>query len=538
MDRLPRKYKQRLYDRAAYKRYRLETRGGDEPSSGNTAAPSAVPERRAVPAGDTGDGCGTNGLSPPASLLENREETGGHGALEKTEGHGALEKTEGHAALEKTEGHAALDESFSSINRKYNIIKSENAPETGDGQPDFSALGSEANLGSKNAAGVYEEIIYSYDVMAINSGSNRTSRSDDSNSDQGSTNNIVSIDPHEFYRISKIIEFVRGQIDRNAIFADTLPSKKGRRKADSPGADERTRTGSKGKSHIETAYDPRYLHFLKKVCGIGKAGSLKYLKEQQKHLNERNRKNKAELPEEQAYRYEARDDSIKIVASRGGADAAPSDTVVLDRMRQINHIKPLKFDMVDFEYAVYKYQDDFKKLSELLGLSLRDSILAYYLNINKISHMSHSLIETIIKRDWSSENDKLLFDLNYRRFGKKFWKYQIHRSEKDLRIYYKHYTRSGVLSAWSSRERALFASSFTEFKKDWGRIGSVLPSKSVKDLKIFYNEYFKKLSAEEKDAEMLLKDDVVKYDGQVAAMVGQDRIPNGGADGQEAPDQR
>lgn len=336
---------------------------------------------------------------------------------------------------------------------------------------------------------------------------------EESSSDLKSADEPIVLDPGELCKLAQIIEFFRNnelplpkaatprrqKSKETPEGASISTKKKGRRstiKEEGPG------TGivhtSKTKNLLETAHDPRYLHFIKKTCNLGKPDALKYMRDQQRFLNERCKKNKADMAEKRLCEYKEDADGLRIKQPDGSA------IVVLRRVGRIEDVRQPEIDMGDYEYAVYKYKDDFKKVAEHTHLSLENTILAYYLNVHRFEHVSQVLVDEVVRRDWTSEKERKLFEKNYKKYGKKFWKYQMMRNEKDLGIYYRYFSRGNAPKEWSYKERALFALSFAEVKKNWEKIGEAVGGKSIKELKSYYNEYFKKLSDEERNTEGML----------------------------------
>lgn len=243
-----------------------------------------------------------------------------------------------------------------------------------------------------------------------------------------------------------------------------------------------------------------YLYFLKKVCQVTRKDALRYTVSQQKRLSERSAINAAtELPPSQ-YTHTRTVNELTIYTEDS---TGKKEAVVLQRMFLINDIRSAKEKDVEFEYIIYKYNDSFAKISQASGLDRESAILEYYLNVPNVWNPSKGLLSLIAKRDWP-DGDRILFEENFRRHGKKFWKYQMPRTESDIRMYALYYMQNMMIIGWSDEERGVFAKHFLQFKKSWAKYKEVLPDKNINDVKRYYNEYFQKLNEEEQAKELFL----------------------------------
>ncbi len=245
----------------------------------------------------------------------------------------------------------------------------------------------------------------------------------------------------------------------------------------------------------ETAHDVRYLHFIKKTCGINKGNAYEYMKYQNRLLNERCKINKADILPSVKTTEAVREGNSMVIRTVTNEDTI--EETKLEKVAEICSVKSPSFDWKEFEYCVYKNEDDIVELSKAIGLGMEEAILAYYLNCHRVSVDNKTLINTIIGRDWT-EADKKYFESNYKKHGSKFWKYKMDKSTNEIEIYHKWYVEHMINLRWTEEEKKIFKENIDTFKGKWKEITDKLPGKTTKDIKEFYRDYYLKSIENEK----------------------------------------
>lgn len=254
--------------------------------------------------------------------------------------------------------------------------------------------------------------------------------------------------------------------------------------------------------------DSRFFYFVKKVFDLGRTEALNYMKIKSRELADRGKINKASIPKECEYKSVSNRNEVLIeclpresVKKQEFSNDDKIFSIKLKKIEKISEILCPDFDMVELEYTVYKHGDNFSMISKALNKTYQESILIFYLNKPKLMYMSDSLIMAIVEREWS-EYDKLVFEENYRKYKRKFSKYQlIIKSEEELKIYHRYLMIKNIPSDWTREDRMIFAKGYEEYKSNWSYLAALLKNKSAKDVKQFYNVYFKHLDDEEREAE-------------------------------------
>lgn len=276
----------------------------------------------------------------------------------------------------------------------------------------------------------------------------------------------------------------------------------------------RSRKKNENNMHI----DLRYLYFLKKVCNLTKKDALDYCRDQNRLLMERGTRNRAELLPKARYISEIRQDSIIIhtlpaskdrtngLSEEGEMeeDGGTMKSVVLRGVSEIRDLQVPAYNRDEFGYLVYKYGDGLVNIAKGMEMGLKDVILIYYLEYHSKSlEITGSLLEKYVEEEWTI-TDRILFEESFMRYGTRFSKFIINKSEDDLRIYYRYYLKNYIPMNWTEEERAMFSVLFSTYKKDWNSMHKNFPNKSANDLKVFYGSYFKKLDEEERIRESQL----------------------------------
>lgn len=287
----------------------------------------------------------------------------------------------------------------------------------------------------------------------------------------------------------------------------------------------KNRGGGESNAHI----DLRYLYFLKKVCNLTKKDARVYCQHQNKLLVERSIKNKAKVQPKKRYLFEAIEDSTSIhilACSKTGGKAkamdssvssdvqrmdeikagevVPEKSVILKRALEIKDISIPPYDRDEFGYLVYKHGDDLVSIAKGMKMDLKDVILVYYFEYcSRHLEITGSLLEKYVEEEWTI-TDRILFEENFMKYGTKFNKFMINKSEVDLRIYYRYYLKNYIPINWTEQERAMFSLLFSTYKKDWNSMQKNFPNKTPNDLRVFYGSYFKKLDEEERIRESQL----------------------------------
>lgn len=249
-------------------------------------------------------------------------------------------------------------------------------------------------------------------------------------------------------------------------------------------------------------FDPRYLYFLKKVCGLSKKECVAYGKDQHRLLIDRAAKSRADVPPAKTYTIEREEGGVRIFYG--------NQEVFLKRTEEIGDIPLPEYKKDDFEYMVYKYGESLELISKKTGMDIRDVILIYYMKYYNVSiEMTGTLLDKYVDEEWTM-NDRILFEENFTKYGTKFHKFMMDKPEHELRIYYKFYLRNYLPLNWTDRERSLFAYLVGVYKKDWNAMAQRFQdvcgedTKDANDLRVYYGTYFKKLDEEEKMKELLL----------------------------------
>lgn len=324
-------------------------------------------------------------------------------------------------------------------------------------------------------------------------------------------------------KLARIIEFFKISSDRPKIeirpqMKKVLPEiyvrvkKPGRKPAqvlEEPAADMK----KKRDSFAEIAHGPQYLYFLKNTCNIRKPEALEYLRSSRQLLFDRCKNNKADTPTSCSYQLEEHPERTVITA----VDTANIvRTIVLEKIPEIRPIISPSFNMADFEYSVYKNDGNLILLSRALHVNMADTILVYYLNVHLAGRATPALLQAIADRDWSREDDRREFEQNYRKYGRELREYMTRRSERDLKMYYKYYSRKLIAENWTDEEKEVFGRAFSQHKKKWLEISALLPDKTIKDLKTYYHEYYKKHTQEPmEEEEAAAEQPEIQYDSRV-----------------------
>ncbi|ORD94262.1 hypothetical protein ECANGB1_967 [Enterospora canceri] len=278
--------------------------------------------------------------------------------------------------------------------------------------------------------------------------------------------------------------------------------------------------------------DNRYVYYLKKLKLLANYSNRditkKYVLDKSKALRDRCGRNEAGDLGQKTYRLaENSPERVVVEAAAIGKDETAKITQIkLNKIREYEYFKiDDDYDRGEFEYAVYKFEDDLVKISNYLEMPIQQVILLYYTN-----HFTHritdALCEIVAVREWCPE-DKELFAACYRKHGRKIENYFNHtfqelKTEEDLRLYYFYYNNKIIGETWSFDERGVFQYLFDVFKKDWimytpegikiinsGCINDAISyrvlNKHTHDIKSYYNNYFKRLSDEE------MRDDAIRY---------------------------
>lgn len=247
-------------------------------------------------------------------------------------------------------------------------------------------------------------------------------------------------------------------------------------------------------------FDPRYLYFLKKVCGLSKKECVAYGKEQYKLLGERANKSKAEIPPVKGY---------SVLNEPEGATITIEGNKIPVTLRRIEKIQPIELPTYvkdEFEYLVYKYGENVEMISRKMEIDIRDVILIYYMKYYNVPiEMTGSLLDKYVDEEWNM-NDRIMFEENFNKHGTKFNKFMMNKSVEELRIYYRFYLKNYLPINWTPEERGQFARLVGVYRKDWEAMSSHFETsgKNANDLRVFYGSYFKKLDEEEKAKEYLL----------------------------------
>lgn len=266
--------------------------------------------------------------------------------------------------------------------------------------------------------------------------------------------------------------------------------------------------------------DKRYRYFLRRTLPtVFKSPelSIKYIIDQRSMLLERAKNNRAEIPE------------LCSVPVR-----APKN--VLAEIPKLRERKWSEEEENRFKTCIPKFGNDFKRLMEHMpNVDMGACILGYYLMKNKTfsyikrrpGRMSDSEIKLIVENEWSSYETNV-FAQHFRMFGKNWAEYQniINKTEKDLKIFFRYYTKfiasskkktasrprkasmskSEMLKKWTIDERQIFAIYFPYYNRNWISMATYFPSKTSGDLRQYYNKYYKALSYNEQRLEASLYD--------------------------------
>ena len=218
--------------------------------------------------------------------------------------------------------------------------------------------------------------------------------------------------------------------------------------------------------------DNRYNYYFKKMRIFqtypNKEILRKYICEKIKAMKERCQVNMAENLESKEYIVLNKDNNeiqLKIETKSGEIT-----TCRLNRVKEINYHNIGDYDKGEFEYAVYKFDDDLVSISNDLDLSMSKTILIYYANHSQFK-ITDTLCEIVAIREWC-EDDKLIFAECYKKYGRKLdnyfnYSFKDFKTELDLQIYYFYYNNKIIGEAWSPYERGLFQFLFQLFRKDW-----------------------------------------------------------------------
>lgn len=178
--------------------------------------------------------------------------------------------------------------------------------------------------------------------------------------------------------------------------------------------------------------------------------------------------------------------------------------MLIRKVERISDLKIPPYDKVSFEYLVYKYNDNLKKIASESSMCIKDVILIYYLKYhNRTLEMTGSLLDKYVDAEWSLR-DRIIFEENFNKYGNKFNKFIINKNEEELRIYYRFYLKNYLPVNWNEEERTLFAHLILIYKKDWNSMAEHFERKNSNDLRVFYSSYFKKLDEEERGRELNL----------------------------------
>ena len=240
-------------------------------------------------------------------------------------------------------------------------------------------------------------------------------------------------------------------------------------------------------------FDPRYLYFLKKVCNLGKKDCVLYGRDHMRSLVERAEKSKATAPDGwTSYNATKRRDGAVVVCTTGTAEK----TVTLRKTSTIKQVVLPAYDKDAFEYSVYRNGENPVKIAHEVGMDAKEAILVYHMKYYGVEiEMVGSLLERYVNDEWTI-NDRVLFEENFSKYGTKFSKYMMNKSEDELKIYYRFYINNYLPVNWSETERALFAQLIGMCKKDWTQMAEHFETKDVNELMVYYNSYFKKLDDE------------------------------------------
>lgn len=251
----------------------------------------------------------------------------------------------------------------------------------------------------------------------------------------------------------------------------------------------------------DTAKDTRFLHFLSKVCRLGKSSASSFIKEEQKNLAKRTRRNKAELLDGATYTHSTDDASTTIKTTSTQKTHSIVETTVLTKVACIAAIVPPLPVSVELDYAVYKCKENFKRLAGMAKVSLQDAILLHYLYAHRAAHPSDAFVDLVVKNDWTSPAEALVFKTNYKKHGTNFGNYNMKKTDEELKIYLRHFLKTMSCSQWTAAERLGFAQAFATHGKDWDAIAKLIPTKTRSAIRLYYINYYQRLLLDENSME-------------------------------------
>ncbi|KAL6120879.1 hypothetical protein NUSPORA_02314 [Nucleospora cyclopteri] len=322
-------------------------------------------------------------------------------------------------------------------------------------------------------------------------------------------------------KLLKIIEYFherRGE--RKSSKRERKKINQGEEKNIKVGEEKNIKVGEEKKQNAvkNVAEDIRFLYYLKKLKIFNnynnRALTVKYVLDKSKTLRDRCVRNLAECLGSKNYKAVKNEKGVEIESVN---EAGKLSICSLQKTDRISYPQLGEYDKAEFEYAVYKFEDNLRLISKYLDFPIQRVILIFY-----ACHFNFRITDTLCAivsiREWCDE-DRKTFEECYKRYGRKFDSYfnftfRDLKTEIDLKIYFHYYNNKVISATWSEEERSVFMTLFEVFRKDWEMYlnEGILPvkmkllgHKSEQELKAYYNNYFKKLSEEE------LFEDLRKY---------------------------
>lgn len=307
---------------------------------------------------------------------------------------------------------------------------------------------------------------------------------------------VPSADVFDFIRMSRIVEFIRQELEREERGEEQPAIQEIKEQTIQEHKEEYSPVTKLQIRDVQTAAQNRdYLYFLKTVCQQSKKEALKFIKNNLKRLIIASIRNTAGVPDKTDYQIIK--NSNKLIKKQNNKE------ITIKRIKSMNKIKSKSGNNLELEYLIYKYGCDYRKIAQASGLTSQDAILEYYLAIPKIERPNKELLRIIADRDWP-EGDRILFEENFKRHGHKYWKYQMPKNEEEIATYALYYGLNNIPEGWNREERGAFARTYSEINKNWPEYETILPEKTARQIKKYYREYFSKLTESEQSEEMHL----------------------------------
>ncbi|KAI4293092.1 hypothetical protein PAPHI01_2366 [Pancytospora philotis] len=495
MDEQPREYKQRLYDTPSYQRYKKEKAEseGEREDGAALAAAGAAEER--VDRSNGGEEAGVpaeRSAAADVAFVDKLDEP---------------QRAQCAEAVADAGGPPAAEPASDTVGADTVGIPAADAPRRRGRKPgpQPSARGKRKGVKRKQTAPS------GAGILLIHAAAQQPDLAEEMRA-------MKVADSRAFHKWGKVVGFVMEELKCAPAPERAAPGRRGRKPAAklsdaSPSKRDfvaRTAPGgsARARSIFEAANDPRCLHFLAKICGVGKSAAEAFIKEQQKKLALRNRANRADVPGRAVYAGRIEGGCATIETQPGDATlpARTTQLRVLDRIEAVEAPRPCSLEM---EYAIYKCRGNFERLAAAIECSYEDAILLHYLFVHRATEPSSALIRLIAHRDWLNKAEKLVFKSNYKKYGSNLNLYNMNRTVDELRVYLRYFLGSSIGARWSNAERLSFATAFVALGRDWEGIAKTIPTKTPSDVRLYYKNYYEQLSAENKLEELMLPHDGV-----------------------------